>query len=174
MSSSDSPLVASLHDAETVTTRKREVTAIRVQGLRKRHQIYNAPRVRPRYFLLPRLQRMHERPQMQCFREFRALKEISLELKQCVTVEIIGRNGSRKLRICESSVARFTQTPEMRRSTGVSQRCLSWGRVSTPNVRAENAFTCMRAYSGRPARRATTGLREPPHSRTSVTSSINQ
>ncbi len=70
--------------------------AIRVQGLSKCYQIYDAPRDRLKQFIAPRLQRLAGLAPKQYFREFWALKDISFEIKRGETVGIIGRNGSGK------------------------------------------------------------------------------
>jgi lipopolysaccharide transport system ATP-binding protein len=70
--------------------------AIRVAGLSKCYQIYDAPRDRLKQFILPRIRRFFRRKPKQYFREFWALKDVSFEVKKGETVAIIGRNGSGK------------------------------------------------------------------------------
>lgn len=55
--------------------------AILIQNLSKCYQINNAPRDRLKLFFAPRLQRMAGQAPKQYFREFRALKDISFEIK---------------------------------------------------------------------------------------------
>lgn len=62
--------------------------AIKVENLSKCYQIYNKPR--------DRLLQMLARGRKQYFREFWAVRDVSLEIKQGDTVGIIGRNGSGK------------------------------------------------------------------------------
>jgi len=70
--------------------------AIRVQGLSKYYQIYDAPKDRLKQMLAPRLQRMIGKQPKQYFHEFKALNDVSFEIKKGETVGIIGRNGSGK------------------------------------------------------------------------------
>lgn len=70
--------------------------AIRVQGLSKYYQIYEAPKDRLKQMLAPRLQRIIGKQPKQYFREFKALNDVSFEIKKGETVGIIGRNGSGK------------------------------------------------------------------------------
>jgi lipopolysaccharide transport system ATP-binding protein len=63
-------------------------TVIKVENLSKCYHIYDKPR--------DRLLQMLARRRKQYFREFWALKEISLEIKKGETLAIIGRNGSGK------------------------------------------------------------------------------
>lgn len=69
---------------------------IRVQGLSKHYQVYETPRDRLKQFMLPRLQGLTRRPQQQYFHEFKALDNVSFEVRRGETVGIIGRNGSGK------------------------------------------------------------------------------
>jgi len=70
--------------------------AIRIQGISKCFQIYDSPRDRIKQFIVPQLQRVLGKKPKQYFREFWALKDISLEIKKGETIGIIGRNGSGK------------------------------------------------------------------------------
>ncbi len=73
-----------------------EPIAIRVSHLSKGYQIYNTPRDRLKQFVFPRFQRLAGRQPRQYYREFRALQDVSFEVRRGETVGIIGRNGSGK------------------------------------------------------------------------------
>lgn len=79
-----------------LTKHQEDDVAIRVSGLGKCYQIYNAPRDRLKQFIAPRVQRFARLPIKQYYREFWALRDISFEIKKGETVGIIGRNGSGK------------------------------------------------------------------------------
>lgn len=70
--------------------------AIRVQGLHKCFQVYTTPGHRLRQFIMPRLRRWLGLSPKNHFREFWALRDISLTIRKGQTVGIIGRNGSGK------------------------------------------------------------------------------
>jgi lipopolysaccharide transport system ATP-binding protein len=70
--------------------------AIRIGNLSKYYQIYSNPHDRLKQFIMPRLQRFCGQTPGQYFREFRALEDVSFEVRKGETVGIIGRNGSGK------------------------------------------------------------------------------
>lgn len=70
--------------------------AIRVSNLSKCYHIYDNPRDRLKQFVVPRFQKLTGQMPKQYFREFKALKDVSFEIRKGETVGIIGRNGSGK------------------------------------------------------------------------------
>ena len=59
-----------------------EQTAIKVNNLCKYYQIYQKPEDRLKQYILPRLQRMIGASEQRYYREFKALDNISFEVKK--------------------------------------------------------------------------------------------
>jgi lipopolysaccharide transport system ATP-binding protein len=84
--------------------------AIKIDGLGKRYEIYERPGDRLKQFIFPKLQSMLGIGPKQYFREFWALRDISIEVKKGETVGIIGRNGSGKSTLLQTICGTLTPT----------------------------------------------------------------
>lgn len=84
--------------------------AIQIENLSKCYQIYDKPDDRLKQSVVPRLQRALGMQPKQYYREFWALKDVSLEVKKGETVGIIGRNGSGKSTLLQIICNTLSQT----------------------------------------------------------------
>jgi ABC-type polysaccharide/polyol phosphate transport system ATPase subunit len=87
-----------------------EDLAIKVENLSKCYSVFGAPRDRLKQMILPRLQSLAGMPRRQYFREFWALKDVSLEVKKGEAVGILGRNGAGKSTLLQIIAGTLTQT----------------------------------------------------------------
>ncbi|MBK7766266.1 MAG: ABC transporter ATP-binding protein [Sulfuritalea sp.] len=87
-----------------------EDIAVRIRNLSKYYQIYETPRDRLKQFVLPRLHRVMGLPSKQYFREFRALNDVSFEVRKGEAVGIVGRNGSGKSTLLQIICGTLTPT----------------------------------------------------------------
>jgi lipopolysaccharide transport system ATP-binding protein len=115
--------------------------AIRVQGLSKHYQIYDAPKDRLKQMLVPRLQQMIGKQSKQYFREFKALNNVSFELKKGETVGIIGRNGSGKSTLLQMICGTLTPTKGSIETNGRIAALLELGSGFNPEFTGrENVY----------------------------------
>lgn len=84
--------------------------AITVSDVSKRFEIYEHPRDQLKQFLLPRFQRLCGRPQHQYFREFWALRNVSLQIRKGESFGIVGLNGSGKSTLLQIIAGTLTPT----------------------------------------------------------------
>lgn len=116
-------------------------TAIRVEGLSKRFEIYAAPRNRLKQFVLPPLQHLLGKPQGQYFSEFWALKNVSFEIRKGETVGIIGRNGCGKSTLLQIICGTLTPTSGSVQTHGRVAALLELGSGFNPEFTGrENVF----------------------------------
>lgn len=87
-----------------------EQIAIQVSRLCKYYHMYQKPEDRLKQYILPRLQRMTGRSEQKYFREFKALDNISFEVKKGEAVGIIGRNGAGKSTLLQLICGTLTPT----------------------------------------------------------------
>ncbi len=118
-----------------------EEFAIRVSNLCKSYQIYEAPRDRLKQFVLPRLQRLAGHAPKQYYREFRALNDVSLEVRKGETVGIIGRNGSGKSTLLQIICGTLTPTSGTVETRGRIAALLELGSGFNPDFSGrENVY----------------------------------
>ncbi|HBP78234.1 MAG TPA: ABC transporter ATP-binding protein [Halomonas sp.] len=83
---------------------------IKVDSVNKHYQIYDKPNDRLKQFFMPRLNRLLGRQHHDYFKEFKALHNVSFEVKKGETVGIIGRNGSGKSTLLQMICGTLTPT----------------------------------------------------------------
>jgi lipopolysaccharide transport system ATP-binding protein len=106
--------------------------AISVANLSKCYQIYETPRDRLKQFVAPRLQRMAGQTAKHYFREFWALKDVSLQVKKGETIGIIGRNGSGKSTLLQMICGTLTPTAGSIKTNGRVAALLELGSGFNP------------------------------------------
>ena len=115
--------------------------AVRVQNISKCYQIYDAPRDRLKQFVVPRLQRLLGKTPQHYFREFWALKDVSLEIKKGQTIGIIGRNGSGKSTLLQIICGTLSPTNGLIETNGRIAALLELGSGFNPEFTGrENVY----------------------------------
>jgi ABC-type polysaccharide/polyol phosphate transport system ATPase subunit len=84
--------------------------AIRVQGVSKRFELFDRPRDQLKQFVLPRLRRACGLPPRDYFREFWALRDVSLDVRRGESCAIVGLNGSGKSTLLQIITGTLTPT----------------------------------------------------------------
>ncbi|MBW6521014.1 MAG: ABC transporter ATP-binding protein [Desulfoarculaceae bacterium] len=115
--------------------------AIRIENLSKCYQIYATPRDRLKQFVLPPLSQMMGKTPKQYFGEFRALNDVSFEVKKGETVGIIGRNGSGKSTLLQMICGTLNPTSGSIQTTGRIAALLELGSGFNPEFTGrENVY----------------------------------
>jgi len=114
---------------------------ISVQNLSKRFEIYDRSVNRLKQFLFPRIQRLLGKVPKQYFRDFWALKNVSLEIKRGETVGIVGRNGSGKSTLLQMICGTLSPTSGTIQTTGRVAALLELGSGFNPEFTGrENVY----------------------------------
>ncbi len=115
--------------------------AIRVTNLGKCYQIYNNPRDRLKQFIVPKIKRAIGRKPHNYYREFWALKDVSLEIKRGETIGILGRNGSGKSTLLQMICGTLTPTNGTIETSGRVAALLELGSGFNPDFTGrENVY----------------------------------
>lgn len=128
-----------------------ENVVIEVAGLGKRYEIYANPRDRLKQLVAPHLQRaanigraaigMDTRHEVQYFREFWALRDVSFQIERGETFGIIGRNGSGKSTLLQILADTLTPTEGTALVNGRVAALLELGSGFNPEFTGEeNVF----------------------------------
>lgn len=118
-----------------------EHVAIQVDDLSKCYQIYDKPGDRLKQFLFPRLKPSARRNGTAYFREFWALRNVSLTVKQGETIGIVGRNGSGKSTLLQIICGTLTPTRGEVRTNGRIAALLELGSGFNPEFSGrENVY----------------------------------
>lgn len=116
-------------------------SAIRIDSLSKCYQIYDTPRDRLKQMIIPKLQKLALLPPKQYFREFWALKDISVDIKKGEAVGIVGRNGSGKSTLLQVICGTLTPTQGLVETNGHIAALLELGSGFNPEFTGrENVY----------------------------------
>lgn len=115
--------------------------AISVTNATKCYHIYDSPQDRLKQSIVPRLQRAFGLEPKSYYREFWALKEISLNVKKGETVGIVGKNGSGKSTLLQMICGTLTPTTGEIRTEGRVAALLELGSGFNPDFTGkENVY----------------------------------
>ena len=118
-----------------------QLPVIEVAGLAKCFHTYERPGDRLRQALVPPLQRWLGRPPSQYYREFWALRDVSLSIGRNETVGIVGRNGSGKSTLLQCICGTLTPTMGTVRTQGRIAALLELGSGFNPEFSGrDNVF----------------------------------
>jgi lipopolysaccharide transport system ATP-binding protein len=115
--------------------------SIKVDGLGKCYQIYDKPQDRLKQSLYNRFQRIEGLPKKNYYKEFWALKDISLQVRRGETLGIIGRNGSGKSTLLQLICGTLNPTLGVVKTHGRIAALLELGSGFNPEFTGkENVF----------------------------------
>lgn len=118
-----------------------EDLAISVEAVSKRYEIYNHPRDQLKQILYPRIQRALGRETRQYFREFWALKGVSMQIARGESYGIVGLNGSGKSTLLQIIAGTLSPTSGSVRRHGRVAALLELGSGFNPDFSGrENVF----------------------------------
>jgi lipopolysaccharide transport system ATP-binding protein len=118
-----------------------ESTAITVESVSKRYEIYNHPRDQLKQFFLPRFRRMMGLQTRQYFREFWALQDVSMHVNKGESCGIVGLNGSGKSTLLQIITGTLTPTLGTVSTHGRIAALLELGSGFNPNFTGrENVY----------------------------------
>jgi lipopolysaccharide transport system ATP-binding protein len=116
--------------------------AVAVNHLSKSYQIYEQPRDRLAQMLMPRLRRAVGLPPRKYYRDFWAVRDISLSVHKGETVGIVGRNGSGKSTLLQMIAGTLAPTSGSIRVDGRVAALLELGSGFSPEFTGrENVVT---------------------------------
>ena len=117
------------------------VMAIRAHQLGKCFHVYEKPRHRLQQFVLPRLDSALRRDPRRYYKEFWALRDLSLDIRKGETVGIIGKNGSGKSTFLQMVCGTLTPTTGTVETNGRIAALLELGSGFNPEFTGrENVF----------------------------------
>ena len=118
-----------------------EEPVIRVADLSKCYYIYNRPIDRLKQSIMPKVARLLGRSPRSYFREFWALRNLTLEAKKGETIGVIGRNGSGKSTLLQMICGTLTPTGGRIQTKGRITALLELGSGFNPEFTGrENVF----------------------------------
>jgi lipopolysaccharide transport system ATP-binding protein len=116
-------------------------SAINVRAVSKSFQIYDAPQNRLKQFIFPKLQKLSGAQTKSYFREFRAVNNVTFDVKRGETVGIIGKNGSGKSTLLQMICGTLTPSSGMIETSGRIAALLELGSGFNPEFSGrENVY----------------------------------
>jgi lipopolysaccharide transport system ATP-binding protein len=115
--------------------------SLKANNISKCYHVYDQPLDRLKQYIMPALHRYRITPNSNYYREFWALKELSLEIAKGEAVGIIGRNGSGKSTLLQLICGTLTPTTGSIEVSGVISALLELGSGFNPEFTGrQNVF----------------------------------